>query len=241
MNQTLNILLYSTIAGVSTLVGSYLTIRFALWTKKNMVYLISLATGILLATAFLDVLPESLELNKDALVYALISILLLYILEQRIIIHSCHNEECSQKDAQGTVSILGLSLHSLIDGLIIGAGFSFSNTLGIITSFGVIMHEIPEGISIYSILSYNGFKQKTALAYSSLVAIATPFGAVASTMILKNISSEALGIWLAFAAGSIIYIGSSDLIPETHEKANQLNVLFVLLGAGIIFYATRII
>ncbi|PIZ00733.1 hypothetical protein COY62_01230 [bacterium (Candidatus Howlettbacteria) CG_4_10_14_0_8_um_filter_40_9] len=239
--QTLNIILYSTIAGISTLLGSYLVIKYETWTKKNMIFLISLATGILLATAFLDILPESLELNENALVFALISILLLYVLEQRIIIHSCHNEECNQKDAKGTISIMGLSLHSLIDGLIIGAGFSFSNSLGMITSFGVIMHEIPEGISIYSILSYNGFKQKTALAYSSLVAVATPFGAVASTILFKNISSEALGVWLAFAAGSIIYIGASDLIPETHEKANQLNVLFVLLGAGIIFYATKII
>lgn len=239
--QTLNIILYSAIAGISTLLGSFLVIKYEAWTKKNMIFLISLATGILLATAFLDILPESLELNENALVFALISILLLYVLEQRIIIHSCHNEECSHKDAKGAISILGLSLHSLIDGLIIGAGFSFSNSLGMITSFGVIMHEIPEGISIYSILTYNKFKKNTALAYSTLVAVATPIGAIVSTMLFKNISPEQLGIWMAFAAGSIIYIGASDLIPETHEKANQLNVLFVLLGAGIIFFATKII
>jgi len=123
----------------------------------------------------------------------------------------------------------------------IGTGFNFSVALGILTSLAVIIHEIPEGISIYSILSYNNYHHNKALFYSILVAVATPIGALISTLILKRVSYEILGIWLAFDAGSLIYIGASDLIPETHKKANPLNILFVLLGAFIIYSAGIII
>src|SRR3989304_1567523 len=105
MSQLLDIIIYSTIAGVSTLIGSFMVIRIEEWTKKNIVFMISIATGLLLGTAFLDILPETLELNKDAFMYVLISILALYILEQRIIIHSCHDKECEVHRAKNTVSI----------------------------------------------------------------------------------------------------------------------------------------
>ncbi|MCL5093956.1 MAG: ZIP family metal transporter [Patescibacteria group bacterium] len=225
---------------MSTMLGSLLVFKFDLKIRDKMVFFISFATGILLTTAFLDVLPEALELNKNALFYALISILALYILEQRIAIHTCHDEECETHYSKETISIFGLGLHSLLDGLVIGAGFSASFSLGLLASLGVIFHKIPEGISIYSIFTHIGNDTKKAIKYAFLIAVITPLGAVLSLIFLRELNPSYIGIALAFAAGSLIYIGATDLIPETHEKFHKLNSIFVLLGVGIIYLITKI-
>jgi len=235
MSDLIIIIIFSFTAGMSTLAGTFLVIKYESWTKKNLIFLLSLATGVILGTVFFDLLPEAIEHHEKALTFAFLSIIALYLLEQRIIIHSCHDEHCTAHHAKGMVTIFGLSLHSLIDGVIIGTGFSASPLLGIITSLGVIAHEIPEGVSIFSILRYNGMEKKNALKYSLLVAIATPIGALFSFLMLKNIAEDQLGIWLAFAAGSLLYIGASDLIPETHKKPHKLNFVFFILGAVLIY------
>lgn len=235
MTTEINIIFYSFLAGLSTLFGSYLVIKHETWTKKNSIFLISLATGMLLATAFLNILPEAIELNKDAFVYSLLGILILYALEQRIMIHACHDDKCEIHKAKGAISSYGLGIHSLIDGMIIGVGFSVSQSLGMIATLSVIFHEIPEGISIYSILRYYGYKRKKAIFNSVWVALATPLGAIITLFFVNNFNDSSLGILLALAGGAVFYIGASDLLPETHEKFHRLNTLFVLMGTIVIY------
>lgn len=225
----INVIIYSFIAGLSTIFGVYLVRRFENWTKRNTIFLLSFAIGVLLANAFFQLLPEAIEKNPTWFYWALGSIFFLFLVEHLIIIHSCREEEY-HAHALGTTSFLGIAFHSLIDGIIIGVGFGVSFAVGLITSLAVILHETAEGVFIYTLLMHDKAFRSKALFYAWIVALATPFGAIITFFFIQGISPFVLGWLLAAAAGSFIYIGASDLVPEIHKKYNFLNILLVLLG-----------
>lgn len=238
--EFLNILLFSSLAGSSTIFGIYLVKRFSGWMTKNSHYLISFAVGVILANAFFDLMPEAAEFLPNYLNYVLGAIIALFILEHFIMIHACNDETCDVHPV-GTISTIGIGFHSLIDGIIIGVGFGVSFELGLVTALAVIFHEIPEGSFTYSILRHEKMKEKTAILYSWLVALATPAGALLTYFLILNVSNQLLGALLAMAAGSFIYIGASDLIPETHKKSSFWNILLVISGIIFVLALTQIL
>ena len=235
----LNIIIYSFVAGISTIVGVYLVKYFENWAKRNSVYLISFAVGVLLATAFLELLPEAIGFSINWMYWALGTLIVLYLLEHSIIIHSCREGEC-EVHSMGAVSLLGIGFHSLIDGITIGIAFQAGYAVGIIASFAVIFHETAEGIFTYALLAHEKFEKSKAMIYSWLVALATPLGAIAAYFLTREISDSSLGALMAIAAGSFIYIGSSDLVPTTHKKQAFMNVILVLLGVGFVVLMGRL-
>lgn len=233
MSILLNITIYSFIAGLSTIVGVYLVRYFKNWTKRNSVYLISFAVGVLLSAAFLELLPEAIGLNAQWPFWALGTVIVLYLIEHTMIIHSCREEECEVHN-MGVMSLLGIGFHSLIDGITIGIAFQVGYAVGLMAAMAVIFHETAEGIFTYTLLIHDNISKSKSLFYSWLVALATPIGAVLTFFLTKNISGSSLGILLAIAAGSFIYIGASDLVPATHKRQAFLNALLVLIGVGFI-------
>jgi ZIP family zinc transporter/zinc and cadmium transporter len=128
----------------------------------------------------------------------------------------------------------------LVDGVIIGVGFELDPKLGLITALGVISHELPEGVTTFSLL-INSIKRKTALRLSMAVALATPLGALMSLTFIGSLPKEVIGLLLAVAGGSFLYIGASDLIPETHGEKGFVNAGFLLLGVVILYSLSKII
>lgn len=240
MSQLFNIFIYSFVAGLSTVAGVYLVKAYASWTKRNALYLISFAVGVILATAFFELLPEAVELNKLWPWAVFLAFISLYILEYAINIHYCHDPECTVRQV-GLISTLGIGFHSLLDGVIIGVGFEVNPAIGILTSVAVIFHELPEGVFTYTLLLHDNVPERRSLFYSWLVALATPFGAVVTFFLIKNVSESVLGILLGVAAGTFIYIGSADLIPETHKKSTFFNAALVLIGVIFVFALRQIL
>lgn len=233
-----NVAIFSLIAGLSTIFGVYLVRRFEVWTKRNVVFLISFAIGVLLANAFFHLLPEAIEINSTWFYWTLGTIIFLFIIEHFVIIHSCREGECDTH-ALGTVSFLGIVFHSFIDGIIIGVGFGVSFAVGSATSLAVILHETAEGAFIYTLLIQDKKFQNKALLLSWIVALATPFGAIATFLLIQGVSPIVLSWLLAGAAGSFIYIGASDLVPEAHKKYNFWNIFLVLSGILFVFLIGR--
>jgi ZIP family zinc transporter/zinc and cadmium transporter len=232
MMELNNTIIYSSIAGLATIIGILIVLLAKEFSRKYSLYLISFSAGILISFGLITLIPESLELNKNSLLYVLFGFLLFYLLEHFIILHPYH-EPSERQHSVGKIAILGLFFHSLIDGIIIAAGFEVSNKLGLVATLAVVAHELPEGITSMAILLHSKFKKSYAIIYSFLVAIATPIGALITLYFFNEINKEILGILISLAAGSFIYIGASDLLPETHEKYNKLNAFYLL--AGILF------
>ena len=230
--QTINVLAFSVIAGIATLIGVILVFYKEKWSRANSMYLISFAAGIMLATAFVHIIPESLELNeKGAAIAILAGILMFYLLQTFMMFHS-HEEE-HQIHQIGILSLIGLTFHSLLDGVAIVAGFEASSQIGVLTTLAVLLHELPEGVMTTGILLHSGMKRRKILVYSILVAVATPIGAIISHFVLSGISEGIIGILLALAGGSFIYVAAVELIPETQKELKLPNVASLI--AGVLF------
>ncbi len=236
--MALNALLYGTIAGAATLAG----ISLVRWKQDLAIryshFVNSFAAGALITIALAHLIPKAIEQTTDALLFVLVAFIAFYLLEAALVFHSgsaihlC--EDCpTGMHSKGQVIFSGLFLHSLTDGFIIAVGFEVSFELGLFTAAGVILHELPEGITSFALMM-RSMRQKTALFLSVAVALATPVGAAVALGPLSGLSESALGIMMALASGAFIYVAVSDLIPETHGKDSLQNVLSLLTGSGLL-------
>lgn len=240
----LNALIYSSIAGIATLAG----ISAVRWKRDFFIkyshYVNSFAAGTLITIALAHLIPESVELADNALLLVLATFIVFYLIEAALVFHSgsaIHFQEgCSREShTKGPVIFSGLFLHSLIDGVIITVGFEVSLELGLFAAAGVILHELPEGVTSFALL-LRSMTKRTALMLSVAVALATPFGAVITIGPLSNLSETGLGLMMAVAGGSFLYVAASDLVPETHERNVLQNVIALLAGAGLLYLLTTI-
>ncbi|SPD74653.1 putative Zinc transporter ZupT [uncultured Desulfobacterium sp.] len=239
-----SIILYSAIAGLSTIVGIILVFFYETLVIRYSHYVNSFAAGLILGIAFFHLIPESLHLADDAMDYVFFGFLIFYLLESFIVIHSGaeihYREKINPLHQKGIIMFSGLFFHSLIDGIIIAVGFGTSQKLGLLTSLGVIAHELPEGATSFSLM-INSMQRRTALLLSAAVALATPVGAIGSLIFARGLSEVTIGILIAMAAGSFLYIGASDLIPETHEENGLINACFLISGVTILYVLSKML
>lgn len=245
VNNLWSIVLYSLMAGLATLLAAQFVIRDKKLSEKKMIYFISFSAGALLSLAFFHLIPEALFLNPNNALYAAVAaFVFFYLLEQQIMMHSCEEEKCSHHHvdkSKGLVGLWGILLHSLIDGALIGIGFEVNFALGIVTALAVLVHKIPDGLSVSTIMLHSGFTKKETSRNSTFVALATPIGAILAYFLLQNVPSDFIGLALGFSAGTFLYISASDLIPETHKNLKFLNGIFVIAGILAILLARAFI
>ncbi|MBE0597617.1 MAG: ZIP family metal transporter, partial [Desulfuromonadales bacterium] len=152
----------------------------------------------------------------------------------------CHDGHCHDPHPLGMIAFVGMTLHSLIDGVIIGTGFEVGDDVGLLSAIAVVAHEVPEGIAMLAILLHYGYARRRAVQFTALVAIATPVAAIATYALVRQVPLEALGALMAMAAGSFVYIAASDLIPESHRargwkgSAALLAGLLTAVAAGLV-------
>lgn len=125
---------------------------------------------------------------------------------------------------------IGLALHNFPEGLAIGSGFSASASLGLSLALVIAFHDIPEGISMAVPMKAGGFGIFKTLLITFLSGVPTAIGAYIG-MEIGNISKIAVAACLAFAGGTMTYIISGDLIPESKKLyKGRLSSIFNIIG-----------
>ncbi len=238
--QLINSVLYGAVAGLATIGGIYILLANEKWALRNSILFISFAAGVMLTVAFTNLLPEAIEATDKALPVVLVTLIAFYVVEHIIMIHSCAEEECSTHP-MGWMGFIGIGFHSLLDGMAIGVGFEAGFKVGLATAIGVLLHEVPEGINMTALLIHSGYEKRRTVMLSWLVALAIPLGAVISHLLFKGVSENILGILLAIAAGSFIYISAADLIPETHRNSRKTNIVLVITGGLLVYIVGNVI
>lgn len=245
----MNILLYSIIATFAVSVISFAGI-LTLFLKdkilnKVVFYLVAISAGSLMGGAFLNLLPEALESAQGArgveniFIAVLVGFALFFILERILHWHHCHKHsgECEVHPFT-YLNLFGDVFHNFIDGVVIVAAFSLSFELGLATTLGVILHEIPQEISDFGVLIYGGFTKFKALMFNFLSGIFAVFGALCGYVLINTIQGI-IPLLTALTAGGFIYIAASDLIPELHKESKFLKSLIAFLcffsGVALMF------
>lgn len=212
--------------------------------KKILLFLISLSAGTLFGSAFLHLLPETIEKSGFGLhvsLTILAGILVFFILEKFVHLHHHHilpgkNIKKEERSHIGLMNLAADGMHNFLDGLIIAGSYLVSVPAGIATTIAVILHEVPQEIADFGVLLYSGFSKKKALLLNFLSAAVAIVGAIVGLSIGSG-SEEFILYLLPFAAGGFIYIAGSNLIPELHKEYNLkdslLHLFALVLGIGI--------
>lgn len=222
-------------AGIATLLGALAVLARGELSRQTIDRLMGFGSGVLISAAFLHLIPGAIERAPLTAGWAMLASLLLFIaIEQFVHARAEHHHHHVHGIAVvGVMGFTALFIHSLVDGLAIAAGFRVSQELGLAASLAVIAHEVPEGITSVSMFAAAGYTRRLNLLLASLVALATPGGAIISWFWTSGIGEKSLVALLGFAAGSFIYVATADILPRLHEERDIPAFFYLLLGVSI--------
>ncbi len=237
-------LFFAAFTGLGMFAGSLIVRRFEPWAIRHTAELIAFAAGLLVAGALLHLIPGAVELlGADRGVgWTLAAFLAFYLLEAHFIPHvhargeqpiEDHHEHDHHAAHVGPLVVMGLAVHSLVDGLSVGASLSAGAVLGSVAALLVVVHKMPVGIAAMSALFHSGVAGGRAMWITATLASVTPVAVILSYLTLRDVPSETLGILLAIAGGSFLYVGAADLLPEGQARGRPTNTFMFLAGAAV--------
>ncbi|HET9406704.1 MAG TPA: ZIP family metal transporter [Candidatus Sulfotelmatobacter sp.] len=230
---TTSVLLGLTAAAANVFGGAIIVQRH--WERRYLRYFVALGAGFMLATALVEMVPESLELRgRSAAFLVLLGYLLIHFFEHTVTPHFHFGEETHADEfvhAHKSYSVLlGLMIHTFFDGIAIASGFLVSNWLGWLIFFAIFLHKIPEGFTVSSVMLASGRSRGIAWGASIIIGATTLAGVLTMAILRRQVDAG-----LPLAAGVTIYVAASDLIPEVNRELGVRMALLVFVGAGLVF------
>ncbi|MDB5237102.1 MAG: Solute carrier family 39 (Zinc transporter), er 7 [Parcubacteria group bacterium] len=227
-------------AACATMIGG----SFALRLKDKLHLILGFSAGAVLAVAFFDLLPESLNLGVQfhtpsvMMMFTAIGFFTYMVLDRVILLHAHHDGDDGDTHAhssrRGLIGAGSLSGHSFLDGFAIGLAFQASAAVGVIVAAAVLTHDFSDGINTVNLILKNGGSRKEAFKWLITDAAAPVLGAALTLFI--HVPESILSLILATFAGFFLYIGASDLLPESHHQhPRALTTVMTLLGAAVLF------
>ena len=249
------ILLFVFLGSIGSLIGGLVLLSYKSFALKISHLLASFAAGVLLGSAFFDLLPEAVheaeETDINVFFWTLAGIILFFLIER--FIHWFHHHEeyhdhehHAAHESKSTIPliIIGDTVHNFIDGVVIAATFMISIPLGISTTLAVMAHEIPQEIGDFGLMLHKGLSRAKVIWVNILSALASFVGALIIYFLGESITMY-MPIFLALTAGFFIYIATSDLIPEIHHEKRKgfavLESFLLIAGIALIFFSVTML
>jgi zinc and cadmium transporter len=225
-------------------------------------YLLSLAAGALLATAFMHLLPEAFESGiEPAVLFAVLlgGLVLFFLLDKAELWHHGHEHHHGAEDghdhghghddhahahhhppasaprAGGWAVLTGDSVHCFGDGVLIASAFIADLRLGLLAAVAVLAHEVPHHIGDLVVLRQTSANPRAALVKVSLAGTMTALGGVVGWWLVERLAAF-LPYFLVMAGSSFVYVALADLIPQLQRRlgARQTLTQIAWLLAGIV-------
>jgi zinc and cadmium transporter len=242
-NRILVAVLLGAVAAGANLLGGVL-VSHGNWSRRYLKYFIALGAGFMLATALLEMIPESVKLHSDSgsrffndvdsvFVFVLAGYFVVHFFEHTVAPHfhfgeETHHEEMSHAHA-GYAALLGLVIHTFFDGVAIASGLLVSTWLGAVIFLAIFLHKIPEGFTVASLMLASGQSRRAAFISSAILGGSTLAG-MALMFQLRTTVADAL----PFSAGVTLYVAASDLIPEVNREPGVGMAVMVFAGVAIL-------
>lgn len=219
------------ISSIAYILGGMIILIKANWSQTSILALTAWSAGLLLAIAILDLIPDTQEELKNSSIYILLGFIIMYFIT---FVSSIWKKD---KESSSMIGLsVGMSLHNFFEGLSLGVSYAISVNLGIVVSFALIFHKIPEGLSYSSsVLAISRDRKKTTI---HLIAqgICMWLGAGVSILLAHytEISEQFIAVPIAITAGIFLYLGGTALLPSTNKiQDKKIPIAFL---SGIIFY-----
>jgi zinc and cadmium transporter len=216
---------------------------------------VSFAVGALLGAVFLELLPHALEHGTptSVMLTVLAGLLAFFLLEKFVLWrhahgHAPHSDEHAETEHEhalhahdtlaggrpGLMILIGNTVHSFCDGIVIAAAFLADNALGVATTIAIVAHAVPQQVGDFAVLLHSGFTRGRAFRFNVAAGCATLAGGLAGYFALAGMQ-QILPTVLAVAAASLLYVAVADLIPSLHRRPEPLETAkqMVLIGLGV--------
>ncbi len=221
--------------GLATGAVTYLGGALALRVQGHIRLILGFSAGAVIAVALFDLLPEAAELSRGMPMRELLAFagtgFVAYMLLDRTL------KQLSRKGA-GHLGPASLTTHSFLDGLGIGLAFHVSSGAGLVLALAVLAHDFSDGVNTVS-LSLTTSSPRTARRWLTADAIAPIVGILVGH--LAPVPAPALALLLAAFAGAFLYIGASELAPESYQRHPHLwTSIATALGMAVIYGAVRL-
>ena len=240
MHPILLSLLLGLTAAAANVFGGTIIVRKH-WERSYLKYFVALGAGFMLATALIEIVPQSLALaGKKAAFLVLVGYLIIHFFEHTITPHFHFGEETHADEFvarhKGVSVLVGLVIHTFFDGIAIASGFIVSSWLGWVIFLAVFLHKIPEGFTVASVMLASGQSRRTAWGASVLLGGATLAGVLSMAAMRQHV-----GIGLPLSGGVTIYVAASDLMPEVNREPGVKMAVVVLMGVAVFFALDRLV
>jgi zinc transporter ZupT len=249
------LLLFGLLAAGANLLGGFILIKSGAhrFGERFLKYLVALGAGFMMAAIFIEIVPETVNIwtqNRDgaspaesvvgAMTLLLGGYLLIQLFEHTIAPHfhfgaETHPESLMRPSAAYT-AVGGLWIHTFFDGVSIAAAFLVNFKVGLLVFIAILLHKMPEGFTVASIMLASGRSVRTALIATIAIGAATLGGVIAVALLYSRVNAV-VGYALPFSAGVTLYVAASDLIPEVNHKEERNPVVSIVVFVGVaLFY-----
>jgi zinc transporter ZupT len=248
-----SILLFGLLAAAANVLGGLVLIKSGAHRlgERFLKYLVALGAGFMLAAIFIEILPTTIDIwnrrspgSSEAVVEAMTLLLGGYLsiqfFEHTLAPHfhfgaETHPESFMRPSAAYT-AIGGLWIHTFFDGVSIASAFLVNFKVGILVFIAILLHKMPEGFTVASIMLATRHSTQKALIATAAIGAATLAGVI-GVALLDARMSNAVGYALPFSAGVTLYVAASDLIPEVNHKEERNPKVSIVVFAGVaLFY-----
>jgi zinc transporter ZupT len=227
-------IVFAVAAALGNVIGALAVVRHLRRGLRAIDACLAFGAGFMLAVTLVGVLPEVLDARPGAAVQVLLGYFAVHLAQHVFTPHFHFGEETHRVTATaGWSALLGLTLHTFFDGVAIASGFMVSNRLGVLLFLAVLLHKLPEGVTIASVIVAGGQTRRRAVAGAAILGAATILGVVFTEVIAPLARNG-----LALAAGVTLYVAASNLVPEFQAKRGWLTAL-AFFGGAVGFFVTE--
>jgi len=234
-------LLLSTLAGLSTTIGSLLGIAVRKPGPRFMTLTLGFSAGVMIHVSFVELLQGGIEAAGFMPAHLAFFLGMAFMFAVDALIphdylgqeeHSGMGMRSSNLLKTGVFVALGLGIHNLPEGMAAFAGALKDPSLGISIAVAIAIHNIPEGLAVAAPIYAATGSRRRAFMYSFLSGLAEPIGAGLAALILLPFLSEAiLGYVLAGVGGIMVFISLDELIPIARSFGHEHLAIFgVIVG-----------
>lgn len=199
-------------------------------------FVVPIAVGVFFSLILYELIPETLQASQQwgGLVIVL-GFVGFYVLSHKLHRRYHHLEaaDCDRKGAAALI-LVGDSIHNFTDGIVLGGAFLIDPTVGIATAIGLALHEAPQEIVEFGVLVHAGYSRRRALLLN-LISASTIILGVITVYVLSEIAQTSVWILSGLAAGSLLFLAASELLPRVHGNLKNYGTIWhsaisILLG-----------
>lgn len=240
-------LIYSVAIVLTAIIGGVLPL-IRKWSSVQLHLFTGLSAGVFIGAAFIHMIPDAVGMMDPGGALGLVLLgFVIVLLAERVLFYE-HKEECEGAECEhkhlltGVAAFFGLSVHSAVAGLGLGVAVVLDEALGLVVFLAIIAHEAVELFSLSTVFRLADQPRRKTMGYVVALALVKPVFAWIAVAAMDLVSGIELGVPLAIAAGTFLYVGAYDLLPESFTGERSRYSVFLAVAVGVlVMYAVGLV